>query len=124
MNIKKTFVDILNEAKKEILSSSLKNKINKSLIDLTTPKHKTVYFKEIPIKEISNILKKFDIVILQEDNTKWSGFLVGESSYTTFDIANIKSEINNVYKPISNVLLVLQWHKMSSGKYEINTYIS
>ena len=118
----------LNEAR-VTLKAPIKKKINKELINLTTPKHKTQYFREIPLQDIWNILKKYGVVVLQEDGTKWDGFLTGRSAQTYFDIAPVNSEVEGhskyrIHIPYTNAKLALSWHKMSSGNYEVITYIT
>ena len=119
----------LNEAKRLILKAPIKKKINKELINLTTPKGKTFYFRQIPLQDIWAILEKYGIVVLQEDGTKWDGFLTGRSAQVYFDIAPIDSEIEGyskyrIHVPYTNANLALSWYKMSSGNYEINTYVT
>ena len=124
--IKEEVKKMLNEIKNETkLLAPLRKKINKDLTNLTSLKNKTQYFDNIPLQTISNILEKHGIRILQEDNTKWSGFLMGNSSNTKFSVGYIQTKDNrNIYTPIENTFLILSWHKMSSGRYEIVTYIS
>jgi hypothetical protein len=83
------------------------------------------------------VLEKRGIVVLQEDNTKFSGFFLGENAQTYFPVAPIGSKhwIRTVkgnvydantyegYTPFKNSALTLSWYKMPSGKYEITTYI-
>jgi len=118
----------LKEAKKLTLKAPIKKKINKELINLTTPKNKTQYFREIPLQTIFDILKKYHIVALQEDNTPWDGFLTGSSVQTYFDLApeesRYKSGTLEIYIPFSNANLALSWHKMPSGNYEVITYVT
>lgn len=106
--------------KKIILPIRLRKKINKELTDFTY----NTYFSQIPLKDIENILKKYNIILLQEDYTKWSGILLGNHSSTTFEIADNTTIDGNFYKPYKNCLLVLSWYKLESGRYEILIYIS
>lgn len=108
--------EIKNSSK---LSSSVRHKANKELTKLTVSK----YFEKIPLKGISDILKNYGLILLQEDNTEWSGLLSGNSSRATFDIGYIETKNNNQYTPINNSSLVLSWYKMDSGRYEIVTYL-
>ena len=72
------------------LFGGVKNKINSELNALGD------HFSQIPLDTIQNILKKYNIYLLQEDGTPWSGFLVGgkncgedgaEEQRATFDMA-------------------------------------
>lgn len=122
------FKDYIKESKRFTLKASIKKKINKELINLTTPKHKTQYFAAIPLQPIFDILEKYGVIALQEDGTKWDGFLTGRSAQTYFDIAPINSKYVDgrltFYTPFTNASLALSWYKMPSGNYEINTYIT
>lgn len=102
------------------LKVGLRKKVNAELIKYTTG----TYFKAIPLKDLFSILKKHGIIALQEDNTEWSGLLAGNSETTSFSIAPVSSKVENMYQPYDNTVLVLQWYKMESGKYEITTYVS
>jgi len=123
------FKEYITEAARVTLKTPIKKKINKELINLTTPKNKTQYFRAIPLQDIWDILKKYNIVVLQEDGTKWDGFLTGRSAQTYFDIASIDSEVEGyskyrIHVPYTNAQLALSWYKMSSGNYEITTYVT
>jgi len=113
------FKNILNESNKT-LNASIKRKLNSDLGKLTF----NTYFDSIPLTEIKNILKKYHVILLQEDNTEWSGFFTGYDGKANIDIGNSESTMGGkFYVPYNNVNLVLTWHKMPSGKYEIVTYI-
>lgn len=122
------FNQYINEAR-ITLKAPIKKKINKELINLTTPKNKTIYFRQIPLQDIWSILRKYGVIVLQEDGTKWDGFLVGRQAQTYFDIAPIDSEIEGhskyrIHVPYDNARLALSWYKMTSGNYEVTTYIT
>jgi hypothetical protein len=87
-------------------TQTIKNQINKSLSNLGT------YHVEIPLTAIFEIVSKKAGEVVQEDGTKWSGFLCGESGQATFDISGVKFH------------LFLSWYQMPSGRYEITTYVS
>lgn len=122
------FFKYLNEGRNLILRTSDRKKINKELTNLTSPKNKTKYFNSIPLTDIFNILKKYGVIVIQEDGSEWSGFLIGRSSTTHFDVASIDTKNNTIgkstYTPYTNTMLNLQYHKMQSGKYEIVVYMS
>ncbi len=115
----------INEFKSPKLNKSDKRFINNELYDKTTG----VYFNQIPLKGIMDILAKKGIILLQEDHTAWSGFLLGRKGNAYFEIAYKKYAYEEEdgfirYLPIGDSNLVLQWHKMDSGRYEIVTYLS
>jgi len=67
--------------------------------------------------EIFEVLEINNVIAVQEDGTPWSGILCGDDGNTSIEL-----KIDD--KLIDNAMLILQWHKMESGRYEINTYIS
>jgi hypothetical protein len=87
-------------------TQTTKNQINKALSNLGT------YHAEIPLSQIFEIVSKKAGEVVQEDGTKWSGFLCGENGQTCFDIAGVKFH------------LFLSWYTMPSGRYEITVYVS
>ena len=109
------------------LNAKVKKDINGDLHDISTK-----YHTELPIDEIFGVLEKRGIVVLQEDNTKFSGFFLGENAQTYFPIAPVGSKNiphlyvsgdNEFYVPFKNSALTMSWYRMPSGKYEITTYI-
>lgn len=107
------------------LNAPMKSKINRELTALPD------YHTEIPLDTIEEILERYGLIILQEDNTSWSGMLMGSDSQTTFTLGYIATGVKNsenwdatTYTPIENAGLVLTWYKMQSGKWEIVTYVS
>lgn len=100
------------------LNAKTKRDINGDLHDISN-----WYHTQLPIDKIFGVLEKRGIVVLQEDNTKFSGFFLGENAQTYFPVAPIGSENNEFYTPFKNSVLTLGWYKMPSGKYEITTYI-
>lgn len=112
---------ILTETSKiQTLNTSIKNKINRAIYRIVGNK----YFDKIPLQDIFDVLDKFDIVILQEDNSKWSGILVGRYGQTYFPVASKNSNIGDVYVHFKNTLLALSWYKMQSDNYEIVSYMT
>ncbi len=75
------------------------------------------YHDQIPLTEIFDILKKNNIIAIQEDGTPFEGFLMGNNSSTTIDLTIDGKNVNNS-------ILSLSWYKMESGRFEINTYLS
>lgn len=115
---------LLKQASGPRLDAGTKSKINRQLTDLTTPGHKTYYFDKIPLKDILAILNRYGVVMLQEDNTPWSGLLLGNDYEDNFILAPASFEKPANYVPYQNAMLRMSWHKMPSGKYEIVAYVS
>lgn len=103
------------------LDAPTRKKINR---ELSLPN----YHIGIPLDIIENILKKYDLLLLQEDNTPWDGFITGAQGQATFTLGYLDTayEQNGLtaYIPIENAALIMSWYKMQSGKYEIVTYVS
>jgi len=114
----------LNEAKGKALPQSKRNKLNKEIQKFLKP----TYFKQIPLNDLFEILEKYGIVPVQEDNTYWSGMLTGgvkDTVQTYFDLAWKDSKEGDTYtEPVNNAMLALSYYKMSSGNYEIIAYIT
>jgi len=104
------------------LNAPIRKKINGELTKLPT------YNEGIPLDLIENILQKYNLLLLQEDNTPWSGFITGAEGHALFSLGYLDTayEQNGLtaYTPIENAGLSMSWYKMQSGKYEIVTYIS
>lgn len=95
-----------------------RKKISNKLYPLTR-----VFYDQIPLDTIQNILAEFDLVLLQEDNTEWSGFLCGRDSNTVFTLGR-KSSINDqgVYEQVKDCLY-FSWYRHETNRYEINMYL-
>ena len=110
----------------KVLDASFKRDINKELHDISTK-----YHTEFPSLEIFDVLRKRGIEVLQEDNTRFEGFFLGENAQTFFPIAPVGSARMNdgkwgkwtAYTPFKNTALAMGWYKMPSGKYEMTTYV-
>ena len=89
---------------------------------------KPTYFNGIPMNRIVVALRKINIVLVQEDNTEWSGFFTGSEGRTTIRIAPLESgELRNglyFYEPYDNTMLVLSWYQIRPGRMEVTGYIS
>jgi len=104
-----------------IIPSIIKKEINKDLSMLCSGKYHNI----IPLKEIFDILENNNVIVLQEDNTPWEGLLCGEDAQANINIGAIWSGDGETYfVPCNNSYLVLSWHRMPSGRYEINVYVS
>lgn len=75
-------------------------------------------------QKLQHFKQLLKIVVLQEDNTLWSGMLLGSNEQVYFDIADMATENNKKYIPFKNSMLALSYYKMSSGRYEINCYLT
>ena len=111
---------------KKPLKAGVKSKINKGLQKVL----KKTYFKAIPLDEMFKVLEKEGVVPLQEDNTYWSGLLIGGSDKTqmvNFNLgwANEFQKVHGIkmYQAIPNSTLNMSYYKMPSGKYEVIGYV-
>lgn len=118
--------DYLNESKVPKLKAATRKKINKDLQKVL----KQTYFNKIPLGDIFDVLEKYGIVPLQEDNTYWSGLLMGgrkQTEMVSIDLGwkePIDVVSNYVYDKIPNAALVMTYYIMPSGKYEVIGYVS
>lgn len=120
------FKDYVNEAIQRLGRSNI-TKINKDLQKVM----KKTYFKAIPLKEISDVLKKYNVILLQEDGTEWDGFLIGgvdKTEQVYFDLGwmdKVDTKTGVVrYERIPDSMLALSYYKMPSGKYEVIAYLT
>ena len=118
--IKENFVSEANKPNR--LDALLRKKINRELSALPN------YHEGIPMDLIENILEKYGLLILQEDNTAYEGIFTGEEGRAQIAIGFISTayQEDNItfYTPIDNSMLILTWYKMGSGKMEIVSYLS
>lgn len=94
------------------ITTKIRNAVNREMCPLGR-----TYYDAIPLSVAFDILKRHGLVPVQEDGTEWQGLLCGEDSSTTFDLSYDG-------EPVVNAVLAFQWHKMPSGKWEINCYLS
>lgn len=91
--------------------------LGKKLYPLTN-----VFYDFIPLDKVSEILAEAGVVLLQEDNTEWSGFLCGRDSRAVFTLGDIATKDDRgMYQPIKDCLY-FSWYKHETGRYEINMY--
>ena len=110
----KTFEKYLEAVNGEItLKSNIRRDSNRDLHIFNT-----TYYPEIPLSEIFEVLKKYDIVPIQEDGAPWQGFLTGKEGNTQFRLKN------QAGADITNSVLILTWYKMPSNNYEVVVYLS
>lgn len=109
--------------KTKSIQGVIKSRANKEIHSLGN------YFSQIPLDQIFSILLKYNIVVLQEDGTKWSGFVTSQGDCGSekatqgpmkFELA-VKTE--NGYSMSNNVLLMTVC-TMPSNKLEVLAYIS
>lgn len=115
----------LNEARKRKVTQPIKKKINKEINKVV----KQTYFEKIPLKPLFEVLEKYGIVPIQEDNTYWSGMLAGgvdKTEQVYFDLAWADSKEGRTYtETVPNASLSLSYYKMpKSGRYEIISYLT
>ena len=70
------------------------------------------YHREIPLDRIFAALKEQGLEAVNEDGTPWSGMLTGASGRASIDLKGGHS----------TAALHIQWHKMPSGRWEVNAY--
>ena len=112
---------------RKTLLPKIKKKVNKALHTLATNK----YFDSIPLNDIKRILERADIILLQEDGTPWSGFLLGDDASASIVVGDKNDVVSSygdsiiaVYRPYTNTSLQLSWYRMPSGKFEVGVYLS
>ncbi len=110
-------------------TSTLKPQIKKMMNNEIQKLLKPIYFAHIPLSDIFDILNKYNVVALQEDDTEWSGFLLGgvkktEQVYFNLAFKDSKNEDGRYTNKIRNAALSLSYFKMGSGRYEVLSYIS
>lgn len=87
------------------------------------------FFEQIPLQEIREGLKSVNISLLQEDDTEWSGFLLGDKECGDPAASNQRAKITLGFedggvKYKSDNCLIIMWCRMPSGKKEVTGYIS
>jgi len=111
--------DSFSGTKAQKLDRPTIGKINKEIDKLMQP----TYFSQIPLSDICQILNKYNLVILQEDDTEWSGFLCGgvkKTEQVYFDLGWLNTlDQHKRYEKVKQSSLALSYFKMPSGKYEV-----
>ena len=116
------FKQFINEKEKHVINARMKKRINTDITKFLKP----TYFDKIPLQPLFDILEKHGLVALQEDQTKWDGFLLGgvkKTERVQFDLGVKEFKDGNTYPVITNAELQLSYYKMKSGKYEVIAYI-
>ena len=120
-------LDAITEAVGQTIARGVKSIVNRRLVDMLSG-----YFPNIPLGQIMELFSKHGLVMLQEDNTQWSGFFTGADGHATIDVASSSSahemqqgkNVYTAYVPFTNTMLDITWHKMESGRYEVVAYLS
>ena len=99
------------------LKPAQRNQVAKKVHRITS-----CFYEFIPLHLIDDILGEFNLTLIQEDNTKWSGVLCGETANTVFSLGIKDSENNGVYQTAQNKLY-FYWYKHVTGRYETNAYL-
>lgn len=87
--------------------SNITSKINGEFVDLCKK-----YYEQIPLKQIFKICHKYGYTPIDEEGSPWQGFLLGKDGRASIDLKETKKTLN------------IQWHRMESGRYEVNCYIN
>lgn len=131
--MKSQFISYLKEAKKDETTIKQSDKRRKAVNNVCydVSKKRWPHPKDA-FDLIQDAMIKNGLVIVQEDNTKWSGIWSagkpGKENSETFHIAFLKddgTDPNLMHDPISNCLLAFQWYKGGDqGNWEVNAYLS
>lgn len=114
-------------AKKMLINSSVRKTAQVVLQNVV----KRTYFKHIPINDIDIALQDMEIVMVQEDNTEWTGMFCGDQGECFIRLAPMNFNINKdgvlFYTPYENTGLRLTWYRCESRKdrkFEVIAYIT
>jgi hypothetical protein len=99
------------------IRSRIKHDLNRDLKRFLSPDGKTEYFNHIPLSDIFDIIEGVGLVPVDEDGSRWEGMLAGEDGRATIELIDSEDSFKSLNMHI-------QWHKMQSGKYEINAYVN
>ena len=93
---------------------SIRRKMNKSLGEILTL---NTTFTEIPIDDICDAVKSCGALVLQEDDTEFSGIFCGREGESCLKVKHADFD--------KSFYMRLTWYKREfSGRYEIVCYIS
>lgn len=84
------------------------------------------YFEMVPISEIMSIMEQQGVVLLQEDDTRFEGFISGREGRASINVGDINNvDDDGVYVQFTNSMLILTWYKMEeTGRFEVVAYLS
>jgi hypothetical protein len=97
-----------------------KRELQRSINYLLQPYAGTIYFANIPLTELLDICRNYEVYPIQEDGTLWEGFLAGRKG-----AANISLAIQHgTEMVVAKNVLAINYYKMESGNWEVIAYIS
>ena len=104
------------------MSTDTRRKISRALDTLLKP----TYFNSIPLDDIFDMLERNGVVPLDEDNTRWSGMLLGAEGRVVFPLGPVDTfdPEKQTYSRFDNTSLPLSWYKMKTGRYEVTGYLA
>jgi len=74
------------------------------------------YHQNVPISQALDALKKHGLNGVDDDGSPWEGMLTGRDGRAHIDLADASGKVVNG--------MAIQWHKMDSGRYEFNAYLT
>jgi len=122
--------------RKVMMNQKIRKVVGKDVQEILKPGY---FDGGVPIDKIVDVLKSHRIVLLQEDNTEWSGFFCGAEGRAFIRLAPVGTKWNpdnrefyhshgvEFYTPFENTGLVLTWYRCENRndrKYEVVGYIS
>lgn len=93
------------------LPASVYKRINNKLYDLCRE-----LYRDIPLDKLFEVFEDEGMTPVQEDGTRWSGFLTGREGRASIEIMFNGEKLKRA--------LTLTWYKMDSGRYEIVAYFN
>jgi hypothetical protein len=75
------------------------------------------YYERIPVGLLFGVCKAHGVRPVQEDETEFSGFFCGADGRADIDLRDEDGSD-------AGSALLIYWHKMESGRYEVTAYIS
>ena len=91
-----------------------KKKVNKAVGVVVDP----TYFNEIPLADIMGAIENHGYLVVDEEHTRWSGWLCGREGQALFNILSKETG------KLDNSSLRLSWCTMASGRYEVLAYVA
>src|ERR1700690_2179569 len=98
------------------LHSSIRRRINNVICPMGGKFHDC-----IPLATIDQVCRTEGFMLADETGEPFRGIICGEDGRAKFDLASVAGGLSAV---VDNAVLVLEWHKFHSGRFEINTYVS
>lgn len=81
--------------------------------------HKLLYEPDLPILDVKVVLYGHKLEV-----PSWDGAIFCGRDVSLSEDLYFQADEHSVPQLVENAKLVFQWHKMESGRYEINTYVS